>query len=182
MSQSLKQLNKTERAKAIKKLLKEGKDLPTIKANIQKEIAILEHEDDLIHFDFIHHNFDQATGKDRGVWNKNQKCYPQEWPSIKASLNGKATEVILVHDPNKAEVTGEKKTTLTGKQLSQKDYTDAFGVEPDESLTIAQLKEAVDTLKEIDEAYGLLSPDTVIERPTSLEKARLALESKQSEE
>ncbi len=173
--------DKTKQAKEIQDKVRLGEKLPTVKANIETDRDILEHEDHLVHFDFIHHNFDQVSGKEKGVWTRGQKCYPRQWPKLEKSLEGQATEVILVHDPNKSEVKGDKKVNLTEKQQAQKDFTELFGYEPDDSITKAQLTESIGAMKDIDEAFGALADEGVkIERPVTLEDAKKQLEDLQA--
>lgn len=181
MSKSIKDLkNRTEKAAAIQKALRNGESLPTVKANIAKDREILEHEDHMVHFDFIHHNFNAATGLDNGVWNRDQQCYPKDWDGVTKAMEGNATEVVLLHHPEQGDnaAKGAKKgDTLTSKQQAQKDFVDAFGYEPEENLTIAVLNESTKQLKSIEEAYAqLASEGATIEKPTTLEEARAALE------
>lgn len=177
--ESIKKLSRTEQAKAIQKAAREGKELPKVKANIQPDVEIFEHEDHLVHFSFIHHNFDQTTAKEKGVWVNGQKCYPSQWKNLEDSLKGAATEIVLIHHPDKGVVTpkqGDKKP-LTDKQQAQKDFAELFGYEAEENVTAAALKEQIAKMKEADAEFeSIVGEGSKIERPVTLADALIQLE------
>lgn len=184
---SIKKLKtRQEKVVAVQKAQRANEEMPKVTANIDGDVEIYEHEDHLVHFSYIANNFDQSTGKNKGVWVKGQKCYPAEWPNIEKTIQGNSVDIHMIHHPDKDLVKGKKGTTTgakTPKQEAQSEFADVFGYEPEGSVTIAKLNEAVEEMKQIDEAFGQLAEDGVkIERPVTLEEARAQLEELQSQD